>query len=60
MDGEDASPGREVEFDEVWGEVPVVPLTPSEGVGFVEGGLDGEGAGGGFAVEVEGDGSSAV
>lgn len=38
----------------------MVPLTPGEGVGLVEGGLDGEGAGGGFAVEVDGDGPSAV
>jgi len=52
-DREEVFAGGEVEFDKVCGEVPVVPLAPGERIGLVEGGLDGEGPSGGFAVEVE-------
>src|SRR5262244_1610303 len=53
VDGEEGPSGGELKFDEVGGEIPVVPLAPCDRGGGVVGGGDVEFAGCRFAVYVD-------
>ena len=50
----------EMEFDELRGEIPVVPLTPGDGIGRIRSGGDLKRAGCVFAVDVDCDGSATI
>ena len=60
MHREHALAGGEPKLDECGSDVPVVPLTPGDGLRRIEGGFDCERPGGRLAVDVDGDGSAAI